>query len=143
VIILKKMNIDEIREYLLERPRTGKLATLKKDGSPHVSPIWFDLDDDGNIVFITRAGYLKNENIRRDPRVALCVDDEQPPFSYVIVEGRVIIPENQDPFQYWSTRISGRYMDDDNYAKRYSAETGYSLVVLKPTKILGYTNITD
>jgi len=96
-----------------------------------------------NVVFITRTGYLKNANIRRDPRVALCVDDEQPPFSYVIVEGRASIPENQGPFQYWSTRISGRYMSEENYAKRYSAETGYSLVILKPTKILGYTNIAD
>ena len=61
-----------------EPPHTGKLATVRKDGRPHVAPIWFDLDDDGSIVFTTGAESLKGRSIRRDPRVCLYIDDERP-----------------------------------------------------------------
>jgi nitroimidazol reductase NimA-like FMN-containing flavoprotein (pyridoxamine 5'-phosphate oxidase superfamily) len=65
---------------------TGKLATIKKDGHPHVVPIWFVLDEEkdrttrkiGDIVFTTYEGSVKARNIERDSRVSICVDDQTP-----------------------------------------------------------------
>ena len=62
------MSEDEWKAFLTaEPPRTGKLATVRKDGRPHVAPIWFDLDDDGSIVFTTGAETLKGKSIRPAP----------------------------------------------------------------------------
>jgi len=69
----------EQRAFLTEQVRTAKLATVRKDGRPHVVPIWFDLDGD-TLVFTTGQTSVKAANIRRDPRVCLCVDDEMPPL---------------------------------------------------------------
>ena len=88
----------EVRAFLMsEPPHTGKLATVRKDGSPHVAPIWYVVDeqaDDLELLFNTGAETLKGRTLRRDPRVALCVDDERPPFSFVIVRGTVELIED-------------------------------------------------
>jgi PPOX class probable F420-dependent enzyme len=126
-----------------EPPHTGKLATVRKDGRPHVAPIWFDLDDDGSIVFNTHSESLKGKSIRRDPRVCLCVDDERPPFSFVIVEGKIDISEDLDEMLVWATRIGGRYMGAENaeaYGRR-NAAPGELLVRLRPTHVVARAGI--
>jgi PPOX class probable F420-dependent enzyme len=140
------MSEEEWKAFLVaEPPRTGKLATVRKDGRPHVAPIWFDLDDDGSIVFTTGAETLKGKSIRRDPRVCLCVDDERPPFSFVIVEGKADISEDMDELLIWATRIGGRYMGAENaeaYGRR-NAVPGELLVRLRPTHIAAQAAIAD
>ena len=85
---MRTMTTDEARAFLLTGTRTGKLATVRQDGRPHVAPIWFVLDGD-DVIFNTGADTLKGKALRRDPRVAMVVDDESPPFAYVLVEGDV------------------------------------------------------
>lgn len=124
------MTAAEVRAFLMsDPPHTGKLATTRKDGSPHVAPIWYVLDDDGNVLFNTGAETLKGRTLRRDPRAALCVDDERPPFSFVIVNG---IAE----LRHWAGVIGGRYMGADQadaYGER-NGVPGELLVRLRPTK---------
>jgi hypothetical protein len=67
---------EEVRAFLVEGTRTGKLGTLTGSGWPHVMPIWFVLDDD-ELVFSTGRDTVKGRYIRRDDRVSLCVDDER------------------------------------------------------------------
>ncbi len=76
------------KRFILESdpPPTGKLAVVRADGSPHVAPVWVDVDGD-DVVFMTAADTLKGKAILRDPRVALCFDDERPPFSFVTHPG--------------------------------------------------------
>src|SRR6516162_8893475 len=89
-------------------PRTGKLATVRADGRPHVAPVWYALDDDGSILFNTGESSVKGRNLSRDPRASLCVDDERPPFSYVLVEGTVELSDELDEVRRWATEIGGR-----------------------------------
>ena len=80
---MQTMSVDEYRQFLLEGTRTGKLATVRKDGRPHIAPVWFDLD--GNeLVFTTWHESVKAANMRRDPRVSICVDEEIPPYAFVV-----------------------------------------------------------
>jgi PPOX class probable F420-dependent enzyme len=141
---MQVMSEQEWKAFLVaDPPRTGKLATVRKDGRPHVAPIWFDLDDDGTVVFTTGAETLKGKAIRRDPRVCLCVDDERPPFSFVIVEGKVDISEDADEMLVWATRIGGRYMgagSADAYGRR-NAVPGELLVRLRPTHVAAQADI--
>jgi general stress protein 26 len=60
---MAKMTESEWKAFLVEKPRTGKLGTVRKDGRPHVAPIWFDLDNDGTILFMT------GHRLRRGPKV--------------------------------------------------------------------------
>lgn len=107
------MSESEWRSFVSEGTRTGKLSTTRKDGSPHVTPIWFVLDDDGGVVFTTWHESVKGRTLLRDPRAALCVDDQTPPYSFVVIEGSVTISRDLDDLAQWATRIARRYMGDD------------------------------
>ncbi len=136
------MTNPEYRDFLLHGTRTGKLATVRKDGRPHVVPIWFDLDGE-TLVFTTGGESVKTENIRRDPRVCICVDDETPPFAYVQIEGTATLSDDPDELLYWATRIGGRYMGKDLaevYGKRNSTP-GELIVRVTPTKIISLKDI--
>jgi PPOX class probable F420-dependent enzyme len=139
---MQTMSDKEYKQFLAEGTRTGKLATVRKDGRPHVTPIWFDLDGD-ELVFTTWHESVKSANMRRDPRVSICVDEEIPPFAFVTVEGRVTISADADERAYWTRRIAARYMGEelaDAYGKRNSVE-GELLVRVKPTKIIAKSDI--
>jgi len=134
----------ECRNFLLSGTRTGKLATVRTDGRPHVAPIWFELDGD-TIIFTTWHATVKAANMRRDPRVCLCVDDDTPPFAYAQIEGTAQMTAEPEALLYWATRIAGRYMGAalaETYGKR-NAVAGELLVRITPTKILFQQNIAD
>jgi PPOX class probable F420-dependent enzyme len=92
--------------------RTAKLAVVRADGRPHVAPVWVDLDGD-DVIFMTSADTIKGKAIRRDPRVSLCWDDEQPPFAFVTIAGTAQTSTDPDELLHWATRIGGRYMGAD------------------------------
>jgi len=127
----------EQRNFLLGQVRTGKLATVRKDGRPHVVPVWYELDGD-KLIFTTGEKSIKAANIRRDPRVCICVDDETPPFAFMQIEGIATLSANIDELLFWATRIGGRYMGADlaeAYGKRNGVE-GELLVRITPTRII-------
>lgn len=142
------MNKEEILKFLMFGTRTAKLSTIRKDGSPHVVPIWFILDKiDTHIVFTTWHDSLKAKNFVRDPRVSICVDDQIPPFSFVRIDGIAEINQNPPPREIleWATRIAERYMgknNADSYGKRNSGK-GELLVKIKPTKIVAEKDISE
>ncbi len=132
----------EYREFLLRGTKTGKLATVRKDGRPHVVPIWYDLDGD-TLVFTTGGESVKYKSMKRDPRVSLTVDDQTPPYSYVMIEGTVSFSEDPGELLHWATRIGGRYMGEDQaeaYGKRNSAP-GEVIVRIKPSRISAYKDV--
>lgn len=136
------MTQDECKSFLSDGARTGKSATIRKDGRPHVVPVWFDVDGD-KIVFTTWHESVKALNIKRDPRVCICVDDESPPFNYVQVEGRAELSSDSFGLKYWAKRIVGKYMGQEQaetYGERNSGE-GELLVTVMPTKITGQKDI--
>ena len=65
------------------------LSSLMKDGSPHVTPTWVDIEN-GNILINTAKGRIKQKNISRDPRVALAIVDQNNPYNMVTIRGKVI-----------------------------------------------------
>jgi hypothetical protein len=138
------MSDDERRAFLEEGTRTAKLATVRVDGRPHVAPVWFVLDGDV-VVFNTGAGSVKGKALARDARVTLCVDDERPPFAYVIIEGTAAIDTDLDDMLTWATRIGGRYMGTDRAEEfgRRNAVASELLVRVTPTRMLTETGVSD
>src|SRR3712207_2287666 len=138
------MTSDETRAFLLEGTRTAALATVRADGRPHVAPIWFTLDGE-DLLFNTGANTVKGANLRRDGRVALMVDDEEPPFAFVSIEGDVSLSDDLETMRQWATRIAARYMGEDQadaYGRR-NAVPGELLVRVRPTKIVAVKGVAD
>jgi PPOX class probable F420-dependent enzyme len=140
---MAKMTEDEIRAFLVDGTRTAKVATTRPGGRPHVAPVWFLMDDDGRVVFTTGATSVKGRRLQRDPRVALAVDNQRPPYSYVVVEGTASISEDPTELLDWATRIGGRYMGADRaeqYGRR-NAVVGELLIRVEPTRIIGERDV--
>jgi PPOX class probable F420-dependent enzyme len=76
---------------LLKGKNFASLVALMSDGSPHVTPTWIDLDEDsGSILIPTVEGRIKHKNVSIDPRVAICISDENNPYNMVLIRGKVI-----------------------------------------------------
>ena len=138
------MSDEEWRAFLSEGTRTGKLATVRRDGRPHVVPVWFVLDG-GDLVFTAPGTSIKAHAMRRDPRVCLCVDDERPPYAYVMVQGTVTLGEDLDELRRFATAIGGRYMGADRAEQfgRRNGVPGEVLVRVTPTNVTAYAGIAD
>jgi PPOX class probable F420-dependent enzyme len=142
------MRRDEWLTFVMHGTRTGKLATVRKDGSPHVAPIWFLVDqaeDGDHLVFTTGADTLKGKAILRDPRLSLCVDVETPPYSFVQLTAEATVSEDLDEMLRWATRLGERYMGADAAAAfgKRNAVAGELLVRARVTKVVALAEIAD
>ncbi|MFI0777558.1 PPOX class F420-dependent oxidoreductase [Streptomyces sp. NPDC021212] len=140
----QNMSRDQWQKFLSDGTHTGKLATVRADGSPHLAPIWFLLDGD-DLVFNTGQDTVKGRNLARDPRVSLCVDDERPPFSFVTVQGRAELSDDLGEVREWATRIAARYMGDD-LAEQIGARNGVPgelLVRVRIEKVIAVADLAD
>ncbi|WP_101946486.1 PPOX class F420-dependent oxidoreductase [Mycobacterium sp. 3519A] len=135
---------DDVVEFLSEGTRTGLLGYLASDGRPLVAPVWFVVDN-GELAFNTGKDTAKGRALTRDPRVVMCVDDSQPPYSFVQVQGIATISEDPQDVLDIATRTGGRYMGAER-AQEYGRRNGVpgELVVrIKPTKVIKAFNVAE
>ena len=141
---MREMTTEEVLEFLSTGTRTAKVAWVASDGRPHVAPIWFVVED-GDILFVTSAEAGKSRALRRDPRISLVVDVEEPPYAFAKVDGTVEITEDPDELLRVATLVGGRYMGADQ-AEAYGARNGVPgecLVRLRPASIAGFEAVSD
>lgn len=139
---MASMTKEEAQAFLSEGTRTGKLATTRADGRPHVAPIWFVLDGD-DLMFNTGASSAKGKSLARDNRAMLSVDLEVFPYAFVLVEGTVTLSEEPGELRYWATKIAERYVpagEAQAYGERNGVPGEY-IVRLTPTKIIGESGV--
>jgi PPOX class probable F420-dependent enzyme len=137
-----EMTKTEIREFLAHGTRTAKLATVGRSGAPHVMPVWFVLDGE-QLVLTTGGESVKGRNLRRDPRVAVVVDDETPPFAFVHIRGRATLSEDPGELLRYTTEIGGRYMGAERAGEfgRRNAVPGELLVRITPERMISKTDL--
>lgn len=134
----------DVRAFLENGTRTGKLGYIAGDGRPLVAPVWFVLD--GNeLVFNTGKETAKGKAIARDPRVVLCVDLQEPPYAFVQVQGEAVVSEDPAELLRTATQIGGRYMGADRAEEfgRRNGVPGELVVRLRPTKVIAALDITS
>jgi len=142
------MSSQEWPVFVSSGTRTGKLAVTRRDGRPHVSPVWFLLDDPlqpRHVLFTTWWDSVKARALGRDPRFALCVDDEAPPYGYVQLSGTARLSTDRVELLHWATLLGERYMGSaraETYGRRNSAE-GEFLVWGRIEKVVAVTGIAD
>jgi PPOX class probable F420-dependent enzyme len=141
------MSREQWLQFVLSGTRTGKLAITRASGAPHVTPIWFLIDttDDGDeVVFTTASTTLKAKAFRRDPRFAMCVDDQAPPYSFVLLKGEARLIEDLDEMLVWATNLGSRYMGrekGEEFGKR-NAVPGELLVRGRITEVTALAEIS-
>jgi len=140
---MEKMTQAEYMAFLNTPARCAKLATVREDGSPHVVPVWFTLHGN-DLIFTAGCASIKVKNILRDGRVAICVDEDSPPFHYVLLEGRAeVLDSTVEAARHWGTIIGGKYMGVDRaeeFGRRYGVE-GEWVMRMIPEKVIAYKNV--
>ncbi len=101
----------DVRAWLLAELRFPVMATIRSDGLPSLSVIWFDIHahDDGIIVLNTLAGRVKHRHLQRDPRMSLCFEDGN---DYVTIEGTARLDDDPERGLQVIQDLARRYEDD-------------------------------
>ena len=146
---------EEVMNFLNLGTMTAKVSTATLDGIPHVAPVWFVIDYDSlsndnkdfTIFFTTFYNSVKARHLISNPKVCVCVDDQKPPFSFIIINGMAEIDQNPkyDELLRLTSRIAERYMGKENaekYSKR-NAVKGECIIKIKPTKIIAQKEVSQ
>lgn len=109
------------------------IATVMKDGSPQLSPVWANYDNNGYILVNTAEGRIKHKNVQRDPRVAVSVVSKNNPLDMTTIRGVVeeLIPDYE--YKHADT-LTKQYMNRDNYPFKREDEKRVVLKI-KPNKV--------
>jgi PPOX class probable F420-dependent enzyme len=119
--------IPEKYHDILNKVAFAQLATVMPDGSPHVSPVWFEYDGK-NILINSAKGRVKDRNMRRDPRVGLDIPDPDNPYRHVSIRGRVVnITEQGADAQI--DKFAKKYLNQDKYPYRSPSEVRVSYTI--------------
>ena len=128
---------EKARAYLQEL-RFAVLATINQDGTPQLTAMWYLLEDDGSILMNTKVGRAKERNMRRDPRISICIEDG---YDFLTINGTVEISDDPEIAQNDIYRLSRRYHGEAKARRQmeeqFSKETRVSLL-LKPEHVIEY-----
>jgi PPOX class probable F420-dependent enzyme len=111
------MDLDEARRFVAENPHTV-LGTMRKNGTPQMSPVDAAVDDEGRIVISSRETAFKTRNLRRDPRAWLTVLPGTFYGTWIFLEGTVDVlslPDAMEPLVDYYRRLSGEHPDWEDY----------------------------
>ncbi len=113
---------------ILDKKAFAHLATVGRDGTPQVTPVWVDFDGT-HIRFNTARGRVKERNLQRNPRVALAVQDPDNPYRYVQVRGRVAEMTEQGADAHIDA-LAKKYIGQDRYPWRRPGEVRLTVKIL-------------
>lgn len=130
---MPKLDADAVAAFLDEPGHLVRIGTVDADGMPRVTPTWF-LHEGGSILFTPRAASVFLANLRRDPRVALLIDEEALPYRKVNVAGTAELLHDLGHDDAWRDTyraIAGRYIEPD------AAEAYIQATIDQPRALLG------
>ena len=126
-------------ETFLAAPRHAVVATNTVDGPPQISPVWY-LYEDGKLYISAGIRTAKHRNLRRDPRISVCIDGGHPDYRTVTFYGTATLIPPGDPRQEtMRRRIIRRYYDTEADAQRYYESVRDQpsvLIVVVPEKVI-------
>jgi PPOX class probable F420-dependent enzyme len=111
---------EAFNDLLTKKKAFANLATVNADGTPQVTPVWFDWDG-SRLRINTAKGRVKDKNLRRTPAVALTIMDPDNPYRYIQVKGRVANVTESGADAHIDA-LSKKYTGQDRYAKRTPGE---------------------
>ncbi len=128
---------EKARAYLQEL-RFAVLATINQDGTPQLTTMWYLFEDDGSILMNTKVGRAKERNMRRDPRISICIEDD---YNFLTINGTVQLIDDPARAQHDIYRLSARYHGEEKARRQmqeqFSKEIRVSLL-LTPERVIEY-----
>lgn len=112
---------------LLEAPNFCQVGSLRKDGSPAVTPVWVDVEGD-LVVLNTAEGRAWPANVRRDPRVNLTVMNQENPYEFISIRGRVV-EDTHDGADEHIDAMAMKYLGEEKYPFRSEGEVRLKMKV--------------
>ncbi|MER5863439.1 TIGR03618 family F420-dependent PPOX class oxidoreductase [Kitasatospora sp. NPDC002040] len=128
------VTFDEAVQARLRAPNIWYVGTVFADGAPQVSPMWVDLEGEGELMFNTSVGRVKEENLRRDPRVYLSHADSTDPYDRVQISGVVSCFITGDEARERMDRLARKYLGSERYEWMLPGEQRIAVVV-RPVKV--------
>jgi PPOX class probable F420-dependent enzyme len=119
---------------ILDKKAFAHLATVGRDGTPQVTPVWVDFDGT-HIRFNTARGRVKDRNLQRNPRVALAIQDPDNPYRYVQIRGRVAEMTERGADAHIDA-LAKKYLGQDKYPHRQPGEARVMVKIL-PERVQG------
>lgn len=132
----------EWRSFVTTGTKLAHIALTRLDRRPHVTPICFILDGD-DLAFTLSPGSVKGTILARDQRVALCVSDEQQPYSYVTIEGQAQVLTAPDQIKPIAVGIANRYYPTrpaDQFAEAF-VQAGFTAVRISITNVIAQSGL--
>ncbi len=128
--------LPEQARKLLEGKNFVYVATINRDGSPQVTPTW--VDTDGKFVFVnTAVGRVKQKNLKRNPNVALAITDQNNPYDFVQIRGKVVEQITGKGADDHIDKMAKKYTGKDKYANRRQGEQRVILKI-EPKRVSGW-----
>ncbi len=111
------------------------VSTISSDGSPHITPVWSDIDDENNILINTAENSVKNRNIEKDPRIAISIVEQYNPYNMISIKGKVIEKTFINADEHLR-KLAMKYL---GFGKYYYRKPKNKRIILKvkPEKIIG------
>ena len=110
---MPQTSLSNTARAFLEEKRFAVLATINQDGTPQLTTMWYDLQ--GNeIMMNTKVGRAKEHNLRRDQRIAICIEDE---YRYVTLSGTTDLIDDQPTAQADIKHLAERYHPPEKAAQ--------------------------
>ena len=131
---MSEARIAEQFHDLFKGASLGQLATLRADGTPHLTPVWVDIDADGRVLVNARADRVKSAQMRERPAVAVCVVDAENPYRYVSVTGVVEAVEEEGALEHMDL-LARRYLRVRKYPWAAPGERRL-LFRIRPTRVI-------
>ncbi|MFB6622503.1 MULTISPECIES: TIGR03618 family F420-dependent PPOX class oxidoreductase [unclassified Streptomyces] len=126
--------LDEAVRARLRAPLIWYVGTVFPDGAPQVSPMWVDLEGEGELMFNTSVGRVKEENLRRDPRVYLSHADAADPFDRVQISGEVSRFIEGEEAHARMDHLARKYLGADRFEWTMPGEQRVAVIV-RPLKV--------
>ena len=135
---MSAMTDRELAEFL-RRPLVVSLTTIRPDGSPHSTPVWFAYDGQ-RFLFIMGSDSVKVRNVRGDARVSICIATHEEPYGYVVVNGAGEI--GTEGVEELTRSLSVRYIGQERgpaYADQLLSEVAGVVLTVTPARMLTET----
>jgi PPOX class probable F420-dependent enzyme len=135
------MSRAQIEEFL-QAPRHAIVGTNRRDGPPQLTPVWY-LYEKGKLYTTMFVKSAKYRNLRRDPRIGICIVGDHPDARAVMIYGTVEFwPEHSEAYQDYGWRVTRRYHESDEAARKYkeslASDEESVMVVVTPERILAH-----
>lgn len=112
--------------FSFEKKAFAFLALVKKDGTPQVTPVWFDYDGT-HILINTARGRVKDRILKRHPKVALAIADPNNPYRYIQIRGTVVAETEEGGYEM-ICHLNQKYRGHPNYPKRPETRVTYKIL---------------